>query len=133
VKKYMILADEYFEDVFYSLLHNAMKFDESSKVDVEVEVTEIKHTPFLRIEIKDHGPGIPDEQKEFIFDKLTHRRESIMGLGLGLSLVKMALETYGAFIRVEDRVEGKHRQGANFVILVRYEPGSELEQVEVEQ
>ena len=127
--QYRIQADEYFRDVFYSLLHNSMKFDEGKKVNVEVEVNVIKHTPFLRIEIKDHGPGIPDEEKELVFDKLTHRRESILGLGLGLSLVKMILENYGAYIRVEDRVEGDHSKGANFVILLRYNPEIETKEV----
>ncbi|MFQ5832074.1 MAG: PAS domain S-box protein [Candidatus Thorarchaeota archaeon] len=118
--QYMVIADEFLEDVFLSLLHNSMKFDKSQDVQIEIDVEPIKHTPFLRIEIKDYGPGIPDEEKEMVFDKLSHRRESIMGLGLGLTLVKTVLDNYGAFIRVEDRVEGDHTKGANFVILMRH-------------
>jgi K+-sensing histidine kinase KdpD len=94
-------------------------------VNVEVHVEEIKHTPFVRIELKDQGPGIPDEDKESLFDKISHRRDSIAGLGLGLSLVRMALDNYGAYINVEDRVEGDHTKGANFVILLRHEPKNE--------
>ncbi len=122
--QYHVKADEFFTDVFYSLLHNSVKFDTKNKVNVEVNVGDIKHTPFVRIELKDHGPGIPDEDKESLFDKISHRRDSIAGLGLGLSLVKMALDNYGAYINVEDRIEGDHTKGANFVILLRYEPKS---------
>lgn len=123
--QYHVKADEFFTDVFYSLLHNSVKFDTKTKVNVEVHVGEIKHTPFVRIEVKDQGPGIPDEEKESLFDKISHRRDSIAGLGLGLSLVKMALDNYGAYINIEDRVEGDHTKGANFVILLRHEPKSE--------
>jgi signal transduction histidine kinase len=123
--QYHVKADEFFADVFYSLLHNSVKFDTKTKVNVEVNVGEIKHTPFVRIEVKDQGPGIPDEEKESLFDKISHRRDSIAGLGLGLSLVKMALDNYGAYINIEDRVEGDHTKGANFIILLRHEPKSE--------
>lgn len=120
--QYQVKADEFFTDVFYSLLHNSVKFDTKKKVNVEVQVGEIKHTPFVRIELKDQGPGIQDKEKESLFDKISHRRDSIAGLGLGLSLVKMALDNYGAYINIEDRVEGDHTKGANFVILLRHEP-----------
>jgi PAS domain S-box-containing protein len=119
--KFFIMADEYLDDVFKSLLHNAMKFDEKSEVKIDVIAEPIKHTPFLKIEIKDRGPGIADTHKEDVFARVTDRREGILGLGLGLTLVKKILENYGAQIRVEDRVEGDHTKGANFVILIRYE------------
>ena len=119
--QYFLIADEYLEDVFYSLLHNSMKFDKRNEVKVEVRAEPVKHTPFVRIQIKDYGPGIPERDKESIFDILSPRKESIMGLGLGLTLVKKLLENYDGYIRVEDRVEGDHTQGANFVILMKYE------------
>jgi K+-sensing histidine kinase KdpD len=117
--QYRLAADKFFIDVFFSLLHNSMKFDTSEKVEVEIHVEEIKHTPFLRIEVIDHGSGIPDEEKESLFDKVSHRRESIVGLGLGLSLVKMVLDNYGAYINIEDRVPEDHTQGVKFIILMR--------------
>ena len=122
--QYRIKADEYFHDVFFSLLHNSTKFDKKQKVKVEVQVEEIKHTPFIRIELSDFGPGIADTDKDSIFAKISHRRDSLAGIGLSLSLVKMTLDNYGAFIRVEDRVEGDYTKGAKFVILLRYEPSN---------
>jgi PAS domain S-box-containing protein len=127
-KKYSVLADEYLKDVFFSLFHNSMKFDKSRDVIVEIGAVAIKHTPFLRVQVTDYGPGIPDEEKERVFDSYTHRRESIMGLGLGLTLVKTILDSYGAFIRVEDRVEGDSSKGAKFVLLLRYQDLNEKRQ-----
>jgi len=122
--QYLVLADDYLKDVFQSLLHNAMKFDEKREVEVEVDADVVQHTPFLRIQIKDRGRGIPEEEKEEIFARIAHRREGILGLGLGLTLVKQVLENYGGQILVKDRVEGNHKKGANFIVLFRHEqPG----------
>ncbi len=128
--KYHIVADEFLSDVFYSLIHNSMKFDTLQEVEVEIEIEPVKHTPFLRIQVKDHGPGIPDEEKELIFSKLSHRRESILGFGLGLTLVKKLLENYGGYINVQDRIEGDHTKGANFVVLLRYRSREDMDEEE---
>ncbi|MGQ4911504.1 MAG: PAS domain S-box protein [Candidatus Thorarchaeota archaeon] len=118
--QYSLLADEFLEDVFYALFHNSMKFDKSNNVKVTVEVEPLRHTPFLKIQIKDHGPGIRDEDKETVFARLSHRREGLGGLGLGLTLVKKIIENYGGYIRVEDRIEGNPSKGCNFILLLRH-------------
>lgn len=120
--EYSVLANRYLRDVFYSLLDNAMKFDERKKVEVDVEAASISHTPFLKIQIKDRGCGLTDEQKDEIFLRIVDRRQSILGLGLGLTLVKEILEGFGGQINVEDRVEGDHTKGANFILLLRSSP-----------
>lgn len=118
-----VTADEYLIEVFKSLLHNAMKFDNRDVVEIDVESEVMPHTPFLKIQIKDLGPGIVDEDKSVIFDQLSHRRESPLGLGLGLTLTKHVIENYGGYIRVEDRVEGEPDKGANFILLLRLSKG----------
>jgi len=122
--KYYVTADEYLIEVFKSLLHNAMKFDTRARVKIEVEIETMPHTPFVKIQVKDHGPGIVDEEKASIFDQLSHRRDSARGLGLGLTLTKHVLENYGGYIRVEDRVEGQPEKGSNFILLLRLSAGS---------
>ena len=117
--QYYVTADEYLIEVFKNLLHNVMKFDTRVRVQVDVEVDAMPHTPFLKMQIKDHGPGIVDKDKITIFDQLSHRRDSPMGLGLGLTLTRHMLENYGGYIRVEDRVEGVPDKGANFILLLR--------------
>jgi len=116
---YNVTADEYLIEVFKSLLHNAMKFDTRARVQIEVEVESMPHTPFIKIQVKDHGPGIVDIEKSAIFDQLSHRRDSARGLGLGLTLTKHVLENYGGYIRVEDRIEGLPAEGANFILILR--------------
>jgi len=116
--EYFLRADRFLPDVFFSLLHNSTKFDRSDEVVIEINAEPIKHTPFLRIEVKDFGPGIPDAEKADIFTK-AQRRESILGTGIGLSLVKALVKNYGGYINIEDRVEGDYTKGVNFILMLR--------------
>jgi PAS domain S-box-containing protein len=119
--KYYVIADSYLKDIFQSLLFNSIKFDDKKIVEIDIHVEPLIHTPFLRFEISDRGCGIPDDEKEEIFARIAHRREGILGLGLGLTLVKQILGNYGGQIMVQDRVEGDHTKGTKMVVLLRYE------------
>ncbi|MFX1576238.1 MAG: PAS domain S-box protein [Promethearchaeota archaeon] len=118
-EEYKILADELLFDLFFNVLHNAVKFDQNERVEIEVQVSPDANKRFLRIEISDHGPGIPDDLKERIFARYTQRVfEKAQGSGIGLTLVQRIVDRYGGRIWVEDRVEGNHTKGAKFVFLL---------------
>lgn len=79
---------------------------------------ELSYFPFLRrnggfvkIELEDHGPGIPKENKAKIFTPFFTTRAK--GMGLGLSIVKGIVEAHGGAI-TEIGEEGK---GARFLLL----------------
>jgi len=66
-----------------------------------------------KIIIEDRGPGVPDAQKELIFERFWRadgRRAS--GNGIGLALVRRIVFLHGGDVRVEDRPGG----GARFVM-----------------
>ena len=67
----------------------------------------------VRIEIADHGPGVPLEVADRIFDPYFTGKAG--GTGLGLALVKQTIEMHGGTIRVEETPGG----GATFVIWMR--------------
>ncbi|HIE21435.1 MAG TPA: ATP-binding protein, partial [Acidimicrobiia bacterium] len=66
--------------------------------------------------VVDHGPGIPEEARERIFDRFTQLDQSDTrargGTGLGLSIVKSLSEVMGGSVRVEPTEGG----GATFVV-----------------
>ncbi|MDF1541366.1 MAG: PAS domain-containing sensor histidine kinase, partial [Candidatus Thorarchaeota archaeon] len=103
--QYTLRADTYFPDIFFGLMHNSVKVDKHGAIPIEVNAESLPHTRFLRIKVIDHGPGIPDAQKESIFGKV-HRRERLLGTGIGLSLVKALVGSYGGYLSVEDTVTG---------------------------
>jgi PAS domain S-box-containing protein len=119
IGQYYVTADEYLIEILKSLLDNAMKYDIRDRVQIEVEVAPVTHTPFLKMQIKDYGPGIFAESKSTIFDQLSQQPAKPRGLGLGLTLAKHVLDNYGGYIRIEDRVEGQPEEGANFILLLR--------------
>jgi PAS domain S-box-containing protein len=117
--EYKVLADDLLVDLFFNVLHNAVKFDQNDKIEIEAKVYTDTNKRYLRVEISDHGPGIPDDLKERIFARYTQRiGKKAQGSGIGLTLVQRIVDRYGGRIWVEDRVIGNHTKGAKFVFLL---------------
>jgi signal transduction histidine kinase len=88
--------------VLFNLLDNAVKFSREVK---EVEVTALKNENSIVIKIKDKGIGIENYEKDKIFEKFYRGKSAveyyIKGTGLGLALVKYAIEAHNGKIDVE--------------------------------
>lgn len=86
--------------VFQNLLENALKY--AGRPDVEVGVTAEDKGTFYEFQVSDNGPGIPARHHEKIF--LPFRRlesgDEKSGTGMGLALVKKAIDDNGGNISV---------------------------------
>jgi CheY-like chemotaxis protein len=85
--------------VLTNLLSNAVKFSPSGgSVDVSVARNEDR----VRVEIRDHGPGIPEEFRARIFQKFSQADSSDSrqkgGTGLGLNISRAIVERLGGTI-----------------------------------
>ncbi|MEA2080859.1 MAG: PAS domain S-box protein [Pseudomonadota bacterium] len=82
-----------------NLLSNAIKFSPPGK---PVEVVVAAHGPMLRVEVTDHGPGIPKEFHNQIFKRFAQAggvdRGWKAGTGLGLSITKLIVRQHGGRI-----------------------------------
>ena len=66
-----------------------------------------------RVEIADHGPGVPPEKRDVIFERFWRaERDGEGGAGLGLAIVRRIADLVGGTVRVEDADGG----GARFVM-----------------
>jgi signal transduction histidine kinase len=108
----MVEADrERLLQVLSNLLSNAAKFSpEQGTVEVAVQ----KHAQRVRVSVTDHGPGVPAEFRDRIFQKFaqadsTDARQKA-GTGLGLAITKELVERMGGQVGFES-VEG---EGATF-------------------
>lgn len=85
--------------VLANLLSNAVKFSPSGST-VELAVT--RQDSFIRIAVRDHGSGIPEEFRNRIFQKFAQADSSDTrrkgGTGLGLSISKAIVERHGGKI-----------------------------------
>jgi len=98
-----------------NLVSNAAKFAASGRwIGVRATARPDRSTVVLRVE--DHGPGIPREERERVFEPFyrgpASGRNDAPGSGLGLSLVRHVVRAHGGSVRVEPREGG----GTAFVV-----------------
>ena len=100
--------------VVQNLLSNALRF---SPPDEQVEVgVRDGGDGGVRIEVADHGPGVPASERERIFDRFHQLPGSGAGsgasVGLGLTICRQIVAAHDGALRVEDATGG----GARFVV-----------------
>jgi signal transduction histidine kinase len=100
------------KQVLLNLLSNAVKFStENSFVHLTIAAQSEHESPLqcegIRIEVADSGVGIPDDERERIFDEFYQVRGRTQkgGTGLGLSLAKTFVDMH------RGRIEVKSEQG----------------------
>jgi signal transduction histidine kinase len=93
-----------------NLLRNAVEVSESDGVEVLAERREDDAGAFVRIEIADHGPGVPLEMRDKIFEPYFTTKE--LGTGLGLAIVQQTVNAHGGSVSISETDGG----GANFIM-----------------
>ncbi len=99
--------------VFRNLLGNALKFrrgTEAPRIEIGGEAAE----GVCRFWVRDHGVGFDSAYSEKMFDIFhrLHRQEDFPGTGIGLALVRKAVERMSGSIRAE----GAPGRGATFFV-----------------
>ncbi|NOX33440.1 MAG: PAS domain S-box protein [Deltaproteobacteria bacterium] len=90
--------------VFYNLLTNAVKYAAEGKI---LSVDAKEERGFYNIQVIDHGPGIPHEYKEGLFNRFRQKKkDGIKGIGLGLAIVKRLIDLHNGKVWVEDNPMG---------------------------
>lgn len=96
---------DWLKQVFHNLIHNALKF---SRCGASVTVMLSVAPAGVLCEVRDTGPGIPDEHLPYI-DQLFYRaNRQTQGLGLGLSIVREVLTQHDSKLMVKSESQGKH-------------------------
>jgi signal transduction histidine kinase len=115
----LVHANELLHDVFANLMSNAIKHT-GDRADIAIVLNVIKdnRSRYYQVSVEDNGPGIPDELKCKIFNRVKKGDTKARGIGLGLYLVKSLVESYGGRVWVEDRVPDDHTKGARFVVIL---------------
>jgi PAS domain S-box-containing protein len=97
-----IEADEQqIEQVFYSLINNAVKYGpESKKISILTENLGSE----IKVSIRDNGPGIPVDQLSLLFERyyrVDYSGIQLSGLGLGLYISSEIIKKHGGRVGVE--------------------------------
>ncbi|HYK91997.1 MAG TPA: HAMP domain-containing sensor histidine kinase, partial [Acidobacteriota bacterium] len=122
--------------VLVNLIGNAVKFSPTgSSIKVRVQPTDVlpsripqnrRHAvkgemngnEYALVSVSDSGPGIPDAEKERVFERFHQvkqaRKGTGRGVGLGLTICRTIIEAHGGAIWVEDNPP----QGSTFRVLL---------------
>jgi two-component system sensor histidine kinase KdpD len=100
----LVLADPgLLERVLANLFSNALRFSPAGRPpELHASLTE----GTVCLEVVDHGPGVPDAQKERIFEPFERAGDRHPGVGLGLAVAKGFAEAMGGRITASDTPGG---------------------------
>ena len=93
-----------------NLVVNAIRY---SPTGTPIQISARRTDAAVRIEVRDHGPGIPPEDRQRIFDKFFRGRtaDGTAGSGLGLAIARSLLTLHGGTLEYEETPGG----GSTFV------------------
>ncbi len=94
------------EQVFTNLISNSLKY---APADTEIRIEAgVADPEWLRVQVSNQGPPVPEEHLERIFDKFYRvtAADRVTGTGLGLSICKGIIAAHGGRIWAENRVGG---------------------------
>ena len=100
---------EQFKRVFINLIENSIDAVNGNGI-IEIDTSLTKNSKTVRIEVKDNGIGIPDENKDKLF--LPYFSTKKKGSGLGLAIANRIVVDHSGIIRIEDN----QPRGAKFII-----------------
>lgn len=95
-----------FDQILTNLVENAAKF---SPVGTRIAVEVVGADGGVEVSVSDEGPGIPQDELPRLFDRFyqaetARRRQTGLGLGLGLYITHGLVEAHGGRIRVESQL-----------------------------
>jgi signal transduction histidine kinase len=107
VADHVVVADpERVGQVLRNLLENAIKFSPPSAL-VELRAVRGVSEDRVRLEVIDHGPGIPADEVGRIFERFGRGRDAnarkLPGVGLGLYLSRQLVRAHGSELAVRSR------------------------------
>lgn len=105
------LDRKFLKNILINLISNAIKFSPEGK---KIEVSSLINKTNIEVRVKDFGIGIPDEDREHLFDRFFRASNvtNIQGTGLGLNIVSKYVE----FMNGSIGCKSKLNEGTIFTI-----------------
>lgn len=108
-----IVADkEKIARIVFNLLSNALKYTPAGG-DIFVSL-KTADEDFLRIDVRDTGKGISNEEAEKVFERFFQAKGAASGTGIGLALVKSFVELHHGRAWVESEPD----KGSDFIVVI---------------
>jgi signal transduction histidine kinase/DNA-binding response OmpR family regulator len=102
--------------ILANLMSNALKFTPEGGT-ISVQATKVDDE--IQISVIDSGPGIPEADRPYLFERYWQAKHQRGGVGLGLSIVKALVEAHGGRVSVTS----PPGQGSTFSFTLPIAPG----------
>lgn len=111
-----ILKTDYYQlkVVLANLISNAVKYHDSKKPHQFIAIRYEKSDKDIQIAVEDNGIGIAQESQQKVFDMFYRATSEAEGSGLGLFIVKQALEKINAHISLKSELH----KGSTFTVII---------------
>lgn len=112
------ILSEYYSiySVIQNLIENAIKYQDPSKNDKYIRISATRKIDHIELTVEDNGQGINESSREKIFSMFYRANTgNAEGVGMGLYIVKQALDRINAKISIESE-EGKY---SRFIIRLK--------------
>ena len=99
-----------------NLIENAKRYGKTAGTSItDITISAYQEGSTIRLEITDHGSGLPDDQLNHVlrpFTRLDAARSEANGAGLGLAIVDRVVQ------RHQGKLEIKNREGGGLAVLI---------------
>ncbi len=107
-------ASSRLEIILNNLISNSLKYSDLRKEDPFIEVQIKCNSTSAEIRVSDNGEGIPADAKPRIFDMFYRATANSSGSGLGLYIVKQAIQKINGTISVHS----EYGKGTEFIVVI---------------
>lgn len=96
--------------ILHKLLDNAAKFTKSGSIISSLERDDAN----LHFSVADTGPGIPEDKRDFVFERFAKLDSFVQGAGLGLPIARMVAERLGGSLTID----AAYHEGTKFNLII---------------
>lgn len=103
VQSNLVFSSEWYivNTILQNLIENSIKYLDKSKKESTVHINVFEAKAHIHIQVKDNGQGIEKEHQDKIFDMFYRANNTAQGTGLGLFILKRAVERLQGEIKLD--------------------------------
>ncbi len=105
--------NRYLNTIFLNMLENGIKYSTDER-DSHITISIRNYRGGISIKFEDNGIGIPSSLENKVFEMFFRATEKSTGNGLGLYLVKNAVEKLGGSVEVKSKLN----EGSSFYVYI---------------
>jgi signal transduction histidine kinase len=102
----LIIPATFLSQIFSNLIENAIRY--AGKPGTSIEIGSERGSGQVRLYVRDHGPGIPEEERSRVFEVFFRGSagQNLSGTGIGLATVRKIVQLYNGRVWVEETPRG---------------------------